>query len=156
MAGLFDNWVPGTQPGGAKDPKTPALVQMCQQTAYNRQTSQDGGEIRREFIVQPASAVKSLLIALRGTFTTTNNGAQKNRIKPHADPDFPNYYCVATEDRPLDPMSVCGMASMGFKAQQQTPGATGGSVTTDLNNLRVSGRYSHRIRLRRHDHDDAQ
>ena len=130
VQGVFNNWVGGTQPNGQKDPTTQSLVHVFQQIAYHRSTSQDGGEIRRQFIIQPASAVKSLLIALRGTFALNQDGSLA-RIKPHADPDFPNYYCVATEDQPLDPESVSGTATTGF-----VPQGPGGKVITDLNNLR--------------------
>jgi hypothetical protein len=104
-------------------------VSVFQQTAYDARHVSTGGEIRRTFYVQPFSAHKSLLIALRGTFVP--NGSGLKRVKPHEDPLFPNYFCTEVEVTPFDREAACGIATTGFKPQDG-----GGSVVNDLNGLR--------------------
>lgn len=131
MATDFTGFVGGTQPNGKSDPSTLALVQVFQQMDYSKRSVQDGGDIVRKFYVQPFSAAKSLEIALRGTFVPDGGGGKLKRVKPHADPLYPNYYCVETEIKPLDADAACGAPTTGFQPQ-----VGGGNVVTDLNNLR--------------------
>ena len=126
----FTGWAPNT---GDNTP-TPALIQVLEQTAYEAHISDGGGEITRQFYVQPFSAFKSLLIALRGTFIpNTAIGGGMMRVYPHNDPVFPNYYCMETRVEPFDKTAVCATATTGF-----TPQAAGGSVITDLTNARAA------------------
>ena len=57
--------------------QTPSRVVLFNQLDYQANHSEDGGIIRRMFYVQPFTAHKSLLIALRGTFVPDGNNGLK-------------------------------------------------------------------------------
>ena len=98
--------------------QTPSRVVLFNQLDYQANHSEDGGIIRRMFYVQPFTAHKSLLIALRGTFVPDGNNGLK-RVHPHNDPVYPNFYCVDTEVIPLDKEATSGSAEQRVHAQRQ-------------------------------------
>lgn len=67
-----------------------------------------GGYITRVFYVEPYLAHPWIELFLKGT--VAQNGAIWQRIKPHADPIKPWFYCVHTSVHPFAPETVTGQA----------------------------------------------
>jgi hypothetical protein len=79
-----------------------------------------GGSIVRVFYVEPYTAHKRVLIALKGTVTSSNaqNPTDPNavwsRVKPHADPLYPHFYCNDVQVVPFNKTAVRGSRSKAF------------------------------------------
>lgn len=75
-----------------------------------------GGQIVRTFYCEPYTAHKTLLTALKGTVRAKVGGeaGEYERVKPHNDPLYPNFYCTDAKVVPFAPEAVRGAKPTGF------------------------------------------
>lgn len=94
-----------------------------------------GGTITRAFYVEPYIAYPWVELFLKGT--VASNGVTYDRIKPHADPIKPWFYCNDVQVHPFAPETVTGQALSAFTPSGDfayNAGGTGGQQT-QINNV---------------------
>ena len=75
--------------------------------------SRGGGFISRTFYVEPYISYPYAELFLKGTMVDTGGGIW-GRVKPHADPIKPWFYCTDVKVVPMAPETITGMAPAAF------------------------------------------
>ncbi len=96
-----------------------------------------GGTITRVFYCEPYLSYPWAELFLKGTVKQVGAGPTFARIKPHADPIKPWFYCSDVQVHPFAPETITGQAYAPFTPNADTTyneGGTGGQQT-QINNV---------------------